>query len=50
MLWAGLRGPKSSVGQFDLLRRAGKTAANPWGKENSDLARLAKEVEKLKKQ
>lgn len=48
MLWAGMRGRNSSIRQFDLLRRAGKTAANPWGKENADLAELSKQVEKLK--
>jgi hypothetical protein len=48
MLVAGLR-RGGSVRQSDLLRRAGKTAANPWSKEDADLAELGRLADKLRK-
>lgn len=48
MLYAGMR-RGGGIRQSDLLRKAGKTAADPWGKESKDLDELGKLVDKLRK-
>jgi hypothetical protein len=48
MIYAGLRG-RGSIGQIELLRRAGTRIQKPWKPEDDNLAELAKRVEELQK-
>jgi hypothetical protein len=49
MLYAGLR-RGGTVGQIELMRRAGKQARQPWENEDAQLTELAKRVEGLRKE
>jgi hypothetical protein len=42
------RGPGSRTGQIELLRRAAKTARQPWQEEDDNLSELARRVQALK--
>lgn len=49
MLYAGLRRRGGgSIGQIEMMRRAGSEARRPWKREDESLEELAKRVEALK--
>lgn len=48
ILYLALRRGKAS-GQIELMRRAVKTARQPWKSEDDDLEELSRQVEELKK-
>ncbi|MEX2162596.1 MAG: hypothetical protein WD751_11895 [Anaerolineales bacterium] len=48
MLYAGLR-RRGTIGQIELMRRAGKQARQPWQQEDASLEELSKRVENLRK-
>ncbi|MFZ6028355.1 MAG: hypothetical protein ACOYYS_11625 [Chloroflexota bacterium] len=44
------RGPGSSIGQIEMLRRAAHRARHPWEEEDEHLKELSRQVAALKKQ
>jgi hypothetical protein len=48
MLYAGMR-RGGTIGQIELIKRAGNRAGKPWKAEDDQLAELSRRVEKLKK-
>ena len=46
-IYAAVVRRKDRVGEVELLRRAMKSARNPWGKEKADLQALSEQVTEL---